>query len=293
MKSLVRLFTADTGESGETPSLFHVPIETWTFPGGEPHCRINEHVAVYLPKKEALIDARIADMDGLMTVLLLVDVLRQHGVKSVSLYCPYFPGARMDRVYAYPAEPLSARVFARLVNGCGFKGVLLVDPHSTVTPALVERARELDPFGSARFMLKEKGYRAIVCPDQGAERRTQRAAVSLGIDTVISARKHRDFKSGKLSGFSIQPLERGHYLMLDDICDGGRTFLGIADAGGGDGITFDLFVTHGIFSQGIAILKSRFGEIITTDSYPSGVEGVRVVDVFKAHEKTIARWCLE
>ena len=57
-------------------------------------------------------------------------------------------------------------------------------------------------------------------------------------------------------------------LIVDDICDGGGTFSGIAQvlrANGAEKIY--LCVTHGIFSKGIEI--NGIDEIFTTDSYAS------------------------
>jgi len=82
--------------------------------------------------------------------------------------------------------------------------------------------------------------------------------------------KKRDVSTGKISGFGCEPLPKGigRVLVVDDICDGGGTFLGLFDAmnfGTGQ-VAADLYVTHGIFSQGTAALLSRYGTVYTTDS---------------------------
>ncbi len=55
---------------------------------------------------------------------------------------------------------------------------------------------------------------------------------------------------------------------MDDICDGGRTFTGIAEElkqkGAGNLI---LIVSHGIFSHGFEELFKHYSRIITTNSF--------------------------
>jgi ribose-phosphate pyrophosphokinase len=54
-------------------------------------------------------------------------------------------------------------------------------------------------------------------------------------------------------------------VIIDDLCDGGGTFLAIASQIKPAHIT--LIVTHGIFSKGFDVFKGTFDEIIVSDSY--------------------------
>jgi ribose-phosphate pyrophosphokinase len=53
---------------------------------------------------------------------------------------------------------------------------------------------------------------------------------------------------------------------VDDICDGGRTFIEISKALDGYQGELYLFVTHGIFSKGFEELFKHFTKIYTTNS---------------------------
>ena len=53
-------------------------------------------------------------------------------------------------------------------------------------------------------------------------------------------------------------------IIIDDICDGGGTFVGIADKVGR--APLGMYITHGIFSQGFDALRERFEHIYTTNS---------------------------
>jgi ribose-phosphate pyrophosphokinase len=101
-------------------------------------------------------------------------------------------------------------------------------------------------------------------------KKTHKLAQQLGGMEVVACEKIRDVKTGHLSGFSVfsDDLKGKDCLITDDICDGGGTFLGIADAlrKKGAGWVY-LAVSHGIFSHGFEKLEAALDGIFTTDSF--------------------------
>jgi ribose-phosphate pyrophosphokinase len=96
------------------------------------------------------------------------------------------------------------------------------------------------------------------------------------IENLIIASKHRDIKTGKIirtdvPGLTQEPGRR-NFVIVDDICDGGRTFLEIAKTIRSErnisifGDKIYLVVTHGIFSAGFDELKKHFDGIYCTNS---------------------------
>jgi ribose-phosphate pyrophosphokinase len=69
-------------------------------------------------------------------------------------------------------------------------------------------------------------------------------------------------------------------VIVDDICDGGRTFTEIAKAIRTQvpNARIYLVVTHGIFSAGFEELEKYFERIYTTNSYKDTIE--RIVNRF-------------
>jgi ribose-phosphate pyrophosphokinase len=104
-------------------------------------------------------------------------------------------------------------------------------------------------------------------------------AKALGIP-LINAWKTRDVATGNISGFGCSPLgEAKKVLIVDDICDGGGTFLGLKGILPAD-VKCDIFVTHGIFSKGTKSLLSAFDTVFCTDStVQCQQDGVNVIDV--------------
>lgn len=113
----------------------------------------------------------------------------------------------------------------------------------------------------------------LVSPDAGALKKTYDVAKEFGITNIIIANKHRDIATGKIvsTEVPVKPEHRGKdFVIVDDICDGGRTFIEIAkqikeslkeDCG-----KIYLVVTHGIFSAGLKELGTYFDRIYTTNS---------------------------
>ena len=77
-------------------------------------------------------------------------------------------------------------------------------------------------------------------------------------------------QTGKLEGFQVyeEDLKGKTCLIVDDICDGGGTFLGMAKAlKAKHAGTLYLAVSHGIFSKNLKALKQTFKAIYTTNSF--------------------------
>jgi ribose-phosphate pyrophosphokinase len=65
-----------------------------------------------------------------------------------------------------------------------------------------------------------------------------------------------------------EQLKDKHVIIVDDICDGGRTFIELAKVLKSNKVkNITLFVTHGIFSKGVdALFENGIDNIITTDT---------------------------
>lgn len=231
-----------------------------TFPAGEAHLK-TEAAAGETPLYLYLTGT---DANEYMSAAMWIDYAHQGGNK-VSALIPYLPGARQDR-----GTPFGAQVYANLINAMKADEVVCFDPHSPVMPALVHNLRTVSPEAviarAVRKSLSE--YAGVICPDEGAKSRTAVTAEALGLP-LFHAAKHRDFATGKLSGFTCDELPaEGRFLVVDDICDGGGTFMGLAAATGLGPDRLDLWVSHGVFSGNAAQLAQAYGSIYTTDSHP-------------------------
>lgn len=257
--------------------------EIGKFPGGEVYPRplALNHTHRGIDTKETTIRARLLSSDHIMSLLMLHDALERDGSfqgRTSILEIAYFPYARQDRV-ANKGESLSAAVMANLINGMCFDKVRILDPHSDITPALVE-AVEVVParvpvrlYSQCNRVYEEGVY---VIPDAGAEKKTREFAWSFGNPTPpLQATKNRCTRTGKITGTALY--DNGvvfdgpqDFVIVDDICDGGWTFIELAKAIRARHTvrSLHLHVSHGIFSKGIEPILEHFDTVSTTDSLP-------------------------
>jgi len=232
-------------------------IDYSVFPGGEVNVRLPE--GVNRGKAPYAIEAVIRDSDGVMALLMTKDAIDRSCLRGSEsfLLLHYVPYGRQDRV-CNKGEALSVKVFANLVNGMKFSKVVISDPHSDVTPALIDNCEVDEQFNIVKSKLFwrdiKSGALTVVSPDIGAAKKTEK----LGVE-FVQGLKHRNPETGQLSGFSyIGDVTGKRLIIVDDICDGGGTFVGLAKVLiDGGALSVDLYVTHGIFSKGKDVLTSN------------------------------------
>ncbi len=243
-----------------------VPIDylPMTFPDGQRHINIDNVPA----GGEVTIKASITNPDVLFDVLLAADILKDNG-NLVHLYVEYLMGGRMDRQID-SHSPFTLKVVADILRTADFTTITVLDPHSRESTRLLGAAHDY-PFARVLELLDnyDPVTTVIIAPDAGSVYRVE-ALVPLGQFKIVYCLKERDAKTGKLSGFRVTGdphavLGKG-CLILDDICDGGGTFSGLAAVLLALGAKWvDLFVTHGIFSNGRELDGIR--NIYSTNSY--------------------------
>ena len=248
------------------PEEKEVNFQSFTFSGGEPHIKINPDFNV---NQKITITHRLNSFNDLGLLCITVDALRRMDVKIIDLFIPYFPAARQDRVMI-KGESLSVKVYADIINGLQLEKVFVFDAHSEVTPALVNNCEVIPNHTFIKEVIKQIGNDVkLISPDGGALKKIYKVSEFLGGVEVVECSKSRDVKTGRLSGFKVynENLQGIDCLIVDDICDGGGTFVGLAEelknknAG-----KLYLAVSHGIFNKGFEVL-SCFDKIFTTNSF--------------------------
>lgn len=240
------------------------------FSGGEVHIKIGQiTIKENTKENQLIIHARLNSSDEIMLLLMAVDSLKRLGIEHISLFAPYLPYARQDRVMV-KGEPLSIKVMADLINGCGFKSVFIYDVHSEVSTALLNNCINYSNEKLARNVLGDKKDYLLISPDAGAAKKVFTLASGIGYtDKIVICGKVRDLTNGKIIKTLVdtEDLEGKDCYIVDDICDGGATFIEIAkelklrNCG-----KIFLIVSHGIFSKGEEELKNHLDHIYTTNS---------------------------
>ena len=247
------------------------------FPDGQQSIRIvdkNYYTIHSLSEQKTpiVIKSRLNSFTDLELIICANQALKEIGVEKVNLYIPYCIGGRSDRKFVEGGINYIKTVIAPIINSQNFNKVTIMDPHSDVLEACINNITKYTNFGVAKMALDDIGYENIclVSPDAGAYKKIFDVATWFGIDEIITASKVRDVKTGKILRTVVPDLPDNNmnYVIVDDICDGGRTFIELAkvikeqkpDA------KIYLVVTHGIFSAGFGELNNYFERIYTTNS---------------------------
>lgn len=226
--------------------------------------------------------------DDIMALAFTVDALKhQYPLATLHLDMPYVPYARQDRVCS-PGEAHQLKVTAKMINGMGFATVTSVDPHSSVAEALYDRFHVVDQISIFQNLKHNWSDTYIVAPDQGATKKCEAFAKAVHAAGVITCSKVREMSTGRILGLRLlDEVDHGMNLfVLDDLCDGGRTFIEVAKAlrmrcsnNQGQIGKLELAVTHGLFTKGVGVVKDFYDEIYTTDSVISDKTGAKVLDL--------------
>ena len=256
-----------------------IVYEAFLFSGEEPHIKIKTDLSTV---NSVTITHRITSFGAMGLLLLAIDAVRRAGVATVNVTIPYFPAARQDRVMV-AGEPLSVKVYADLLNQFQLNRVTIFDAHSEVTPAVLHNCQNISNHTFIQKVLEHlEGEVKLISPDGGALKKIYKVSAYLGGLPVVECSKSRDVHTGKLSGFKayIEDLEGADCLIVDDICDAGGTFMGLATElkKKGAGKLY-LAVSHGIFSKGFDALTEYFDGIFTTDSFRTITNQTKVIQI--------------
>lgn len=203
-------------------------------------------------------------------------------LRYVTLHIPYLPFARQDKSVSNELT-FNLEVFANLINGLGFNKVTSVDVHNpNRTYNLIHNFQNIQIPGVREKVVYDFCPTFIVFPDSGA---MDRYGMELSHINTIYCDKVRNQATGDITGVKLNlpesPTVRPEMklLIVDDICDGGATFIGVAKAimAVQPETEIGLFVTHGIFSKGRQhLIDNGIDKIYTTNSLLKNTDGYEV-----------------
>lgn len=209
--------------------LNNVPIPINHYPDGTIATKISERIQQALDVSvRTIIDWRFESNEELLMLQFLVGYLHDHSYRNLYLTMPYVPCARHDRAPSRE-DVLYLKYFADIINSLHFKGIRILDPHSSVTQNLFNNLQIEYP-----DRLIENVFKAIVeeehiapvlfFPDEGSMKRYRnicKQPYCFGI-------KQRDWQTGNITGIEIQGCRTGFngepIFIIDDICSKGTTF---------------------------------------------------------------------
>ena len=247
--------TFDPFQAGE-----HViPFESFIFNGGEPYIKIKPFADV---TETVTVTHRVHNFADMGLLLVAVDALRNMGAKAVEIIFTLFP-RRTSRPFDGSRGAIDRQGVCTADQSVATRAGDCFDPHSEVTPALLDNCQVVDNHSFVQDVCAElSDDLLLISPDGGALKKIYKTAAFLGGKyPVIECSKSRDVKTGSSVGFQVyaDDLQGRDCLIVDDICDGGGTFNGLAQAlKDKNAGKLYLAISHGIFSKGFETLSQYF-----------------------------------
>jgi ribose-phosphate pyrophosphokinase len=243
------------------------------FPDGQQSITIGSPLKV---DKVVQIKSRMNSFKDVELIVCANQILKDLGAEKVELYVPYFLGGRSDRKFSTGGTNYLKNVICPIINSQSFSKVIVLDPHSDVLEACLDNFEKINNFSlvdeALSYLIKEDEDNkvALISPDAGALKKIYDVAKHFGISNVITASKVREMSTGTILRTELPTMDLvgiEHIVIIDDICDGGRTFIELAkEIKKQTDKPIHLIVTHGIFSAGFKTLFEYFDGIYCTNS---------------------------
>lgn len=235
-------------------------------------------------KGDVIIHAKIKTEKDIVELAHLKSCLKDGNPnREIHLKLAYLPYSRADRRFV-SGDCSGLEVFGKFIEGMDFTSVTTFDVHNLdaaekAIKGIINVSPERQILQTIGNLTENHSAINVLFPDEGSKIRYSEMLpeyYGCNLKTVeikiLNCSKIRNPLTGELSGF-ITP-EKEEFipncpiLIVDDICDGGGTFVGISLSLTTKGITNEksLYVSHGIFSKGFSELLKSFTKIFTTNS---------------------------
>lgn len=211
------------------------------------------------------------ESDADLIQLLFVKKYLDEANLTASLIIPYMPYSRMDR--SEDASVFTLKYICEFINSLNFASVTLLEPHSDVAPALLNRVKLVFPttklleVAKSHMSFSDEDY--IFFPDAGAQKRYSKLAIG---QSSLVGYKQRDFQTGKITSLELVgtlPTKPFKAIIVDDLSSYGGTFIAAAKELRKIGATeIYLVVAHAekAILEGEIFKSELIQKVFTTDS---------------------------
>lgn len=197
----------------------NVDINIDYFPDGTPLIRVNSGAHSF---ENVTLEWRYTGAKELSNLSYITRYLQDHGAKHIDLLMPYIPNARFDRVNN-DDEVFTLKYFAEIINNLHFDNVLVLDAHSNVSLALINKVKQINVAHFIQKAIDDFKPDALFMPDEGAHKRYSSMfdlPSTFGIKT-------RDWRTGEIEDYFLadpESIRDKRVLIIDDISSRGGTF---------------------------------------------------------------------
>lgn len=221
--------------------------------------------------EDVVYTAHIKSSDDLLALVLSKAAVESEIYDATSvLELPYVPYMRADRIMG-EGQCGGLKAIAPIINSLGFSNVIVDDPHSDVTEALIKNVclnTQCDIVSHlAETFLDLLDVDYLVSPDAGALKKVLKSSEKFKIP-LVEAGKIRELHTNKILKSTVYTnldLTGKRVLILDDICEYGTTHRELAKVLKKDfGVAeVKLYATHGVLPLNLRLeTPSRYNFLL-------------------------------
>ena len=213
----------------------------------------------------------------LVELLIMIDAARRASAGRITAVVPYFAYGRSDKK-DQPRVPITARLFADLIQTAGADRMLTMDLHAgqiqgffhIPTDELTGQRLLIDHFA-------EQGFNGVVvAPDLGSAKRARAAADRLHMPLAISEKRRSGNEDQAEVMQLIGEVKGRDVLIIDDEIDTAGTLVHVAELLREEGAQ-EIYgaATHGVLSDPAIdrLAASPISKVVVTDTLPPTNDG--------------------
>lgn len=199
------------------------------FPNGEKRISVAFEDSFHFHPEATITFKYETDSDLMDLFFIKKHIDERYPTAKITLRVHYFPYSRMDRVEG-TSLIFTLKHVAAFINSLNFNSVYILEPHSHVAPALIDRNKigliSADLLKNASIFENFNPSKDVIYfPDLTAEKRYAESAIGWNVLTGV---KKRNFTTGEITDLKIVgnvPAEPFNVIMIDDLCSKGGTFI--------------------------------------------------------------------
>lgn len=279
-----------------------VDFKITKFPAGEIGVSLESELDVKLASSQTVtIFCSFQHTEEVFIIYSLVDYIRSISRDVyIVLDIPYFPAARADRDQFFDTisgkvqrYSFGLKVYSEIIGNLSVDEIRVLDPHSSVLEALLATkhkkvvvTRMYEIIVNLIEYIKESHFSdeflkdstlLLIAPDNGASKKVLECVAVLkmhGIECEHTYATKVRSPDGKITEHRLNTpnieSDKILCLVLDDICDGGATFIGLADlldeTFAGKEIRKVLYTSHGLYTKGTNHLMEKYHILVCSNS---------------------------
>lgn len=236
--------------------------------------------------------------ERVMELLITIDAIKRASSKRITVVLPYYMYSRSDKK-DQPRIPVTAKLFAQLIEAAGANRVLTCDLHNKAIQAYFNINCDVltgESLLEKYFDLKDIDNKVVVATDAGSSKKAYKYAEHFGCPIALVDKRREGNDDRAVASRVIGEIKGKNALVFDDEVDTAGSIMETVEVVKKFGAK-DVYVgcTHGILSGPAIerIKKSSLKELVMTNTVPlpkeKQIEKIVVVSISELFGEAIKR----